>query len=81
MIDSENLFWDDLLLYLDQRQVIPIIGQDLLAVEFEGRHVNAYRLIAERFAHDLKISTESLPQDFTSSSCRSLIKAFGLAND
>ena len=65
MIDSESLFWDDLLLYLDQRQVIPIIGQDLLTVEFEGRSVNAYRLIAERFAQDLKISTESLPQDFT----------------
>jgi hypothetical protein len=34
MIDSESLFWDDLLLYLDQGQVIPIIGRDLLTVEF-----------------------------------------------
>ena len=65
MIDSESLFWDDLLLYLEQGQVIPIIGQDLLTVEFEGRSVNAYRLIAERFAQDLRISTDLLPEDFT----------------
>jgi hypothetical protein len=65
MKDLDNLFWDDLLLYLEQKQVIPIIGQDLLTVEFEGRSVNAYRLMAERFAQDLKISTDLLPQDFT----------------
>jgi hypothetical protein len=65
MKDLDNLFWDDLLLYLEQKQVIPIIGQDLLTVEFEGRSVNAFRLMAERFAQDLKISTDLLPQDFT----------------
>jgi hypothetical protein len=64
-MNIDNLFWDDLLLYLEQRQVIPIIGQDLLTVEIEGRSVNAYRLMAERFAEDLKISTELLPQDFS----------------
>jgi hypothetical protein len=35
----DELFWDDLLLYLEQRQVIPIIGQDLLTVEIDGRSV------------------------------------------
>ena len=29
-MNVDNLFWDDLLLYLEQKQVIPIIGQDLL---------------------------------------------------
>jgi hypothetical protein len=64
-MNDDNLFWDDLLLYLEQGQVIPIIGQDLLAVEIEGRSVNAYRLMAERLAEDLRISTELLPQNFT----------------
>jgi hypothetical protein len=64
-MNDDNLFWDDLLLYLEQGQVIPIIGQDLLAVQIEGRSVNAYRLMAERLAQDLRISTELLPQDFT----------------
>jgi hypothetical protein len=64
-MNLNDLFWDDLLLYLEQKQVIPIIGQDLLSVEVEGRSVNAYRLMAERFAEELKISSELLPQDFT----------------
>jgi hypothetical protein len=64
-MNVDKLFWDDLLLYLEQKQVIPIIGQDLLTVEIEGRSVNAYRLMAERFAEELKISPELLPQDFT----------------
>jgi hypothetical protein len=64
-MNIDNLFWDDLLLYLEQKQVIPIIGQDLLTVEIEGRSVNAYRLMAERLAEELKISRELLPQDFT----------------
>lgn len=64
-MNVENPFWDDLLLYLEQRQVIPILGQDLLTVEIQGRSVNAYRLMAERLAEDLKISRDLLPQDFT----------------
>jgi hypothetical protein len=40
-MNLNDLFWDDLLLYLEQKQVIPIIGQDLLSVEVEGRSVNA----------------------------------------
>jgi hypothetical protein len=64
-MEVDNLFWDDLLLYLEQRQVIPIIGQDLLTVEIQGRSINAYRLMAERLAEDLKISRELLPQDLT----------------
>jgi hypothetical protein len=61
----DNLFWEDLLLYLEQGQVIPIIGQDLLTVEIEGRSVNAYRLMAERLVQDLGISADLLPEGFT----------------
>jgi hypothetical protein len=64
-MNLNDLFWDDLLLYLEQKQMIPIIGQDLLSVDVEGRSVNAYRLMVERFADELKISSELLPQDFT----------------
>jgi hypothetical protein len=39
LMHLDELFWDDLLLYLEQRQVIPIIGQDLLTVEIDGRSV------------------------------------------
>ena len=39
--------------------------ENCLSVEIDGRSVNAYRLMAERFAEELKISSELLPQDFT----------------
>ena len=64
-MNVDDLFWEDLLLYLKEKQVIPIIGQDLLTVEIEGRSVNAYRLMAERLAEEPKVSRELLPQDFT----------------
>jgi hypothetical protein len=63
-MNSDELFWDDLLLYLEQRQVIPIIGQDLLTVEIDGKSVNAYRLMAERLAAGLKVSPETPPARF-----------------
>jgi hypothetical protein len=64
-MNLDELFWDDLLLYLEQGQVVPIIGQDLLTVEIDGRSLNAYRLMAERLAADLKVSPELLRPDFT----------------
>ena len=66
----DDFFWEDLLLYLKEKQVIPIIGQDLLTVEIKGRSVNAYRLMAERLAEELKVSRKLLPQDFYAESGR-----------
>ena len=57
-------FWNELLLYMEQGLVIPIVGQDLLIVESEGRTVNAYRLIAEKLAVSLGVAQDGLPPDF-----------------
>jgi hypothetical protein len=64
-MNEEPSFWNELLLYLEQGLVIPILGQDLLAVEYEGRTVNAYRLMAEKLAESLNLAPESLPNEFT----------------
>ena len=69
-MNVDDFFWEDLLLYLKEKQVIPIIGQDLLTVEIKGRSVNAYRLMAERLAEELKVSRKLLPQDFYAESGR-----------
>jgi TIR domain/SIR2-like domain len=63
-MNVDDLFWDDLLLYLEQNQVIPILGRDLLVVESNGVSVNAIRLLAERLADELKIPRDRLPEDF-----------------
>lgn len=43
-----NEFWDDLLAYVDERSVIPVLGSELLTVEEEGIEVPLYRAVAER---------------------------------
>jgi len=64
-MEEDNLFWDEVLLYLEQGLVIPILGKDLLTVEIDGKPVNAYRLLADNLADELRISRASLPEGFT----------------
>lgn len=51
MIDSGAVseeFWADLLPLIEARQVVPIVGADLLSVTIDGVDVPLYRLVAER---------------------------------
>ena len=41
-------FWEDLLAFIDERQVIPVVGPELLEVGEEGHRVPLYRAVAER---------------------------------
>ena len=47
IIDAED-FWDDLLAFIEERQVIPIVGGELLEVNLSGNTVPLYRAVAER---------------------------------
>jgi hypothetical protein len=64
-MNNSTQFWDDLLHYMQKGEVIPILGQDLLTVEYAGRSVNAYRLLAELLAKELQIPENRLPPNFT----------------
>ena len=63
-MQDDNLFWDELLLYMEQKLVIPILGKDLLVNEVDGKPVNVYRLLAERLADELRLSRDQLPEGF-----------------
>lgn len=54
-------FWDRLLAVVEEKRVIPILGEDLLTVTIDGRPVLLYRYLAERLAEYLGLSTEGLP--------------------
>jgi hypothetical protein len=41
-------FWDDLLAFIEDRSVIPVVGSELVSVEIDGSVVPLYRAIAER---------------------------------
>src|SRR5438128_1387841 len=41
-------FWEDLLAFVEDRHVIPVVGGELLTIEDKGRTVPLYRTVAER---------------------------------
>ena len=62
---SQNLdddAWDDLLNYIEERRVIPIIGPELLQVDTDGGPRLLYEWLAEKLAARLGVDTDGLPQ-------------------
>jgi len=57
--------WDDLLNYIEERKVIPIIGPDLLRVETDRGPRLLYEWLAEKLADKLAVDTAGLPQPLT----------------
>ena len=57
--------WDDLLNYIEERRVIPIIGPDLLRVQTDTGLRPLYEWLAEKLAVRLSVLTEGLPQPLT----------------
>ena len=46
-IDTEE-FWDDLLAFIEDGRVIPVVGADLLSIQDAGNTVRLYHAVAER---------------------------------
>jgi hypothetical protein len=57
--------WDDLLNFIEERRVIPILGPELLTVETETGPRLLYDWIAEKLAGKLNVDTAQLPQPYT----------------
>jgi hypothetical protein len=64
MISNDTTVWEDILLAVEEGQVVPIIGRDLLVVNTEAGPQLYHRLVAERLAAELKIPTEQFPAQF-----------------
>jgi hypothetical protein len=57
--------WDDLLNFIEERRVIPIIGPDLLRVQSERGLRPLYEYLAEKLAAKLSVDPSVLPQPLT----------------
>ena len=57
--------WDDLLNYIEERRVIPIIGPDLLRVQTDRGLRPLYEYLAEKLAAKLSVEPSVLPQPLT----------------
>ena len=60
--DFDDDAWDDLLNYIEERRVIPIIGPDLLRVQTDRGLRPLYEWLAEKLAGRLQVNTADLPQ-------------------
>ena len=57
--------WDDLLSYIEERRVIPIIGPELLQVQTDKGPRLLYDWLAEKLAGRLNVDVRQLPQPYT----------------
>jgi len=56
-------FLDDLLEFVEDGKVVPIIGEELLRVQRDGKEIPLYRYVAAKLADRLEIPTEALPAE------------------
>ena len=57
--------WEDLLNFIEERRVIPIIGPELLQVDTEAGPRLLYEWVAEKLAVKLGVDTSQLPRPYT----------------
>ncbi|MBL8524231.1 MAG: toll/interleukin-1 receptor domain-containing protein [Betaproteobacteria bacterium] len=57
--------WDDLLNFIEEKRVVPIVGPELLKVETETGSRLLYDWIAEKLAAKLNVDTSKLPAPYT----------------
>jgi hypothetical protein len=61
----DDLFWDGLLLQIEERRVVPVVGPDLLVVQTEQGAKPLYRWAAERLAEVLRVPTKDLREGYS----------------
>lgn len=64
MAELQEGFWNNLLDYIQDRTVIPVIGPELVTVREGDRDVPLYRWLAQRLAADLELPTAELGEGF-----------------
>ena len=65
--------WDDLLNFIEERRVIPIIGPELLQVETDQGPRLLYDWLAEKLARQLSVDVSQLPAAVHAERCRVLV--------
>jgi hypothetical protein len=55
---DDSFPWDDLLDYIEQGKVIPVLGHELIETDYQGRRVSLQRVLAERLAQREGLTVE-----------------------
>ena len=62
-MEREELFWDKLILDIEDGRVVPVVGRGALKVNYNGENVGYYELVAQKLAELFKVSSERLHAD------------------
>lgn len=63
--DLDEDAWEDLLNYIEERRVIPILGPELIRVQTDGGPRLLYDWVAEKLAARLSVTAAQLPEAYT----------------
>src|SRR5262245_39950371 len=58
---DDDFPWDDLIDYIQDGKVVPILGHELIQADYQGRRVSLQRLLAERLAEREKLNVQWMP--------------------
>jgi hypothetical protein len=61
----ESYFWDEVLAYIEERRVIPIVGGDLLQVEVDGRKTLLDHYVARQLAARFSLPVDQCEEEPT----------------
>jgi hypothetical protein len=64
MPELTERFWEDLLLWIEDGRVIPVIGPELVTVDDGGTQVPLYSWLARRLAEEIGMPLADLPDPF-----------------
>ncbi|MCP9772312.1 hypothetical protein KBY66_06700 [Synechococcus sp. Tobar12-5m-g] len=64
MPESLERFWEDLLLFVEEGKVIPVIGPELVTVEEDGTSIPLYHWLARSLAERIDLPFSDLPDPF-----------------
>jgi hypothetical protein len=64
MAAPSERFWEDLLLFIEDGKVIPVVGPELVTVDEGGTATPLYRWAAQRLAQRLEVPESALPATY-----------------
>jgi hypothetical protein len=61
MTEPSERFWENLLLFIDEGKVIPVVGQELVSIAQGDQQVPLYGWLAQRLADEIELPVAGLP--------------------
>jgi hypothetical protein len=61
MMEPSERFWENLLLFIDEGKVIPVVGQELVSIAQGDQQVPLYGWLAQRLADEIDLPVAGLP--------------------